>query len=116
MRRKFTVLLCGVFLMSAPASDGRDTERPRQTRNATLRYWQAFSEMHDPPADKTAADVLEKMSAGEAAWDNKFASVIDENEFAIEIMNRATKLPDCDWGLEYDLGPRAPIAYLPKAR
>lgn len=116
MTRKLAVLLCGVFLISAPASDGADAEKPRQTRNAALRYWQAFSEMHDPPADKAAADALEKISAGEAPWDNKFASVIDENEFAIEIMKRATKLPDCDWGLEYDLGPRAPIAYLPKAR
>jgi hypothetical protein len=116
MGRKLTVLLCGIFLISAPASDGGNTEKPRQTRNATLRYWQAFSEMRDPPADKAAADALEKMSAGDVPWDNKFASVIDENEFAIEIMKRATKLPDCDWGLEYDLGPRAPIAYLPKAR
>jgi RNA polymerase sigma factor (sigma-70 family) len=31
-------------------------------------------------------------------------------------MQRATKLPDCDWGVEYDLGPRASIAYAPKAR
>jgi hypothetical protein len=31
-------------------------------------------------------------------------------------MQRASKLPECDWGLEYDLGPRASIAYAPKAR
>ena len=31
-------------------------------------------------------------------------------------MQRATKLPECDWGLEYDRGPRASIAYAPRAR
>jgi hypothetical protein len=31
-------------------------------------------------------------------------------------MQRATHLPECDWGLEYDLGPRASIAYVPRAR
>ncbi len=31
-------------------------------------------------------------------------------------MLRGTKLPDCDWGLEYGRGPRAPIAYLARAR
>ncbi len=73
--------------------------------------------MQDPPADKATADLLEKTAAGEATWDEaKLGPILDKNETAIWRMQRATKLPDCDWGLEYDLGPRASIAYVPRAR
>jgi hypothetical protein len=89
---------------------------PQQTRNAALRYWQAFSELQDPPADKSTTDLLEKVSSGEAPWNKALDPIVEKNVFAIEIMQRATKLPECDWGLEYDLGPRASIAYVPKAR
>lgn len=90
---------------------------PPETRNAALRYWMAFAEMQDPPADKAAQDLLEKTAAGEAAWDEKkLGPILDANGAAIRIMQRATKLPDCDWGLEYDEGPRVSIAYAPRAR
>lgn len=90
---------------------------PAETRNAALRYWLAFAELQDPPSDKQTADLLEKTAAGEAAWDEaKLGPILDRNESAIRIMQRATKLPECDWGLEYALGPRASIAYVPRAR
>jgi hypothetical protein len=38
------------------------------------------------------------------------------NANAIAIFRRGTKLPECDWGVEYSLGPEASIAYVPKAR
>jgi len=90
---------------------------PPETRNAALRYWMAFAEMQDPPADKATQDLLEKAVAGEAAWDEKkLAPILDANGAAIRMMQRGTKLPECDWGLEYDRGPRASIAYAARAR
>ena len=90
---------------------------PQQTRNAALRYWMAFAEMQDPPADKTTQGLLEKTSSGEAVWDEtKLGPILDANGEAIRTMQRATKLPECDWGLEYDRGARAAIAYVPRAR
>jgi hypothetical protein len=90
---------------------------PPETRNAALRYWMAFAEMQDPPADKATQDLLEKTVAGEAAWDEKkLGPILDVNGAAIRMMQRGTKLPECDWGLEYDRGPRASIAYAPRAR
>jgi hypothetical protein len=90
---------------------------PSETRNAALRYWLAFADMQDPPADETNAALLEKTAMGQAEWDEeRLGSILDKNETAIWRMQRATKLPECDWGLEYDLGPRASIAYAPKAR
>jgi hypothetical protein len=87
-----------------------------QTRNAALRYWQAFGELQDPPGDKATADTLEKVSAGDAPWNDSLSPIIEKNAFAIEIMQRASLLPECDWGVEYDQGPRASIAYVPRAR
>jgi hypothetical protein len=105
-----------LIVVSAPAARP-ETKYPRQTRNAALRYWMAFAEMRDPPADKTTQDLLEKTSAGEAAWDEtRMGPILDANDEAIRTMQRATKLPECDWGLEYDRGARAAISYVPRAR
>jgi hypothetical protein len=113
MKRVAAVLL---FLFVAAAAHAQ-AKFPPETRNAALRYWLAFADLQDPPADKTTAELLEKAAAGEAPWDEaKLGPILDKNETAIWRMQRATKLPECDWGLEYDLGPRASIAYAPKAR
>jgi len=105
-----------VLLFTAAAAHGQ-TKLPPETRNAALRYWLAFADLQDPPADKATTDLLEKTAAGEAAWDEtKLGSILDKNETAIWRMQRATQLPECDWGLEYDLGPRASIAYVARAR
>lgn len=88
-----------------------------ETRNAALRYWMAFADLQDLPADKEMQQILEKTAAGELPYDEaKLGSILDKNEDAILAMQRATKLPDCDWGLEYSLGPRASIAPVVKAR
>jgi hypothetical protein len=104
-----------VCLMATAAS--AQTGFPPETHNAALRYWFAFAEMQDPPSDKATADLLEKTAVGETAWDEaRLGSILDKNEAAILMMQRATNLPDCDWGLEYRQGARASIAYAPKAR
>jgi hypothetical protein len=106
-------VLC--FLMAASVSGQAKT--PPETRNAALRYWMAFAEIKDPPADKATQDLLEETVAGVATWDEaRLGSILDANADAIAIFQRATKLPDCDWGIEYSRGPRASIAYAPRAR
>lgn len=113
MQKLFALLLGCLFATAATAQSGM----PAETRNAALRYWFAFAEMHDPPADKSLADLLEKTSEGEAAWDEaKLGPILDENTDAIRMMQRATKLPDCDWGNDYSAGAQASIAYLPRGR
>ncbi|HEV1996387.1 MAG TPA: hypothetical protein VGR03_18780 [Candidatus Acidoferrum sp.] len=110
-------VVVGVALLFAAVTAHAQSKVPPETRNAALRYWLAFADLQDPPADKATAELLEKTAAGEAAWDEaKLGPILGKNETAIWRMQRATKLPDCDWGLEYDLGPRASIAYVSKAR
>jgi hypothetical protein len=90
---------------------------PAETRNAALRYWQAFAEMQDPPAEPPTALLLGKTAVGELPWDEaKLGPILDANESAIRRMQRATKLPECDWGIDYSEGPDASIAYATKAR
>jgi hypothetical protein len=89
---------------------------PPETRNAALRYWQAFAELKDPPPNQNVQAEIEKVLSGEAAWDEaKLGGVVAANEIALGIMQRATKLPDCDWGVEYRRGPEASIAFVPRA-
>jgi hypothetical protein len=93
-----------------------DAQAPQPT-NAALRYWMAFAVMRDPPADKATADLLEHISEGSEAWDEaKLGPVVDDNRQALAIMQRASTLTFCDWGLEYELGSNTPIAHLAKAR
>jgi hypothetical protein len=77
----------------------------------------AFAEMQDKSTDAATQQLLEKTAAGDAPWDEaKLSPIVEANENAIHMMQRATWLPDCDWGLEYSRGPKASIAYAPRAR
>src|SRR5277367_4210761 len=106
-----------VALLLLAVAANAQTKLPQETRNAALRYWLAFAEMQDPPSDPATSSLLKKTAAGEALWDEaKLGPILDKNESAILRMQRATKLPDCDWGIEYSDGPTASIAYAPRAR
>ncbi len=117
MRGTTKLLLMGSLLFLGAMAAVAETKRPMETRNAALRYWQAFAELQDPPADKATTDLLEKTAVGDAAWDEaKLGAILDKNTDAVLAMQRASKLPECDWGLEYERGPQASIAYVPRAR
>jgi len=90
---------------------------PAASTNAALRYWMAFAVMRDPPADRATAELLDRVAAGTAPWDEaRLGRILDDNREALGIMRRASTLTSCDWGLEYELGPNTPIAHLAKAR
>jgi hypothetical protein len=85
--------------------------------NAALRYWMAFALMQDPPVDDATRNFLEALAERGGPWDEAgLGSLLDANDEALRIMQRATSLPDCDWGLEYEMGPGMPIAHLARAR
>lgn len=112
------LLLCGLIAVClvARCAAAQEAAFPK-TRNAALRYWMAFALMQDPPADKSTQELLESVAEGRIPWDeSRLAPLLDQNRGAILTMQRATQLPECNWGLEYDLGPDTPLAHLPKAR
>ena len=99
----FVLLVACVFSFQVSGQ----VEAPQETRNAALRYWMAFARLQDVSVDAKTKDLLEKALAEPTAWDdNRLGPIVDENMEAIATMQRATKLPDCDWGLEYSRGPR----------
>jgi hypothetical protein len=94
-----------------------NAQQQRQTGNAALRYWMAFAVLQDPPADAATADLLQRVASGGASWDEaRLGSILDANTPALDIMQRGSTLPTCDWGVEYELGASAPISHLAKGR
>jgi hypothetical protein len=114
MKRLTVILLCAVGIMS---STGTAQQSSRAFDNAALRYWMAFAQMSDSPISAADAAQMDAIVNGKAPWDEqKFGPLVEQNKDAIETMIRATELPYCEWGIEYHLGPEAPVAHLPKAR
>jgi hypothetical protein len=108
------IALCIITALSSPAAAQRAS---RPAYNAALRYWMAFAQMNDSPISAEDAARMDLIVNGKAPWDEQqFGPLVEQNKDAIETMIRGTSLPACDWGIEYDLGPDAPIAHLPKAR
>jgi hypothetical protein len=113
MKKMLTAFAIAAFALASRA----EAQVPAGSTNAALRYWMAFALMQDPPADQATAELLDRVAAGTSPWDEaKLGKILDDNRRALEIMRRATALPLCDWGLEYELGPNTPIAHLAKAR
>ena len=86
------------------------------TENAALRYWSAFSEVQDSGITDRQAKELNAILDGTAPYDDsKYKDLLEKNTLALEIMARATSLPNCDWGLDYGLGHEVPVDYARKA-
>ena len=112
------VRMLAMVLLTVISSRGGSAQvkLPLETKNAALRYWQAFAELKDPPPDPGIQKEMEKVLSGEAPWDEaKLSGIVAANDIALGIMQRATKLPDCEWGVEYSRGPQASIAFVPRA-
>jgi len=83
---------------AAPAAQ---RQGPGAEQNAALGYWMAFAQMKEMPVGGSARDT---------------DALLDANAAALATLARATRMTACDWGIDYALGPNAPIAHLPKAR
>ena len=111
MKRTIVFIVCVVGMISSSAVAQKPSD------NAALRYWMAFAEMKDSPITAEDATRMDAIISGKAPWDEeKFGPLVEQNKEAVETMIRGTKLPYCEWGIEYDLGPEAPVAHLLKAR
>lgn len=75
-----------------------------ESNNAALRYWAALVQMGDNTfADKATDEMLSAVWRGEA-WDEaKYGPIVDGYAEAIQTMQRGTKLPESNWGLDYQV-------------
>lgn len=113
MMRQLVYTLCAVSVISLGIAQHSDATR----QNAALRYWMAFAEMSNPILSSQDATTMDAVLRGASPWNEQaLGFLVKENQPALETMIRASQLPVCDWGIEYERGPEAPIAHLPKAR
>src|SRR6266850_4014668 len=118
MKTPMKFLLATILAILTSTSGTRaQLKYPAETKNAALRYWTAFAEMQDPLADIATQGLIEKMVASGTAWsETTLGSILDTNAEAIRTMQKATKLPECDWGLDYSRGSSAQFTLFLRAR
>jgi hypothetical protein len=105
------ILVAGLATGSAPAQ-----QKVKLGENAALRYWSAFAQMQDSAITDQQVKELSAILDGTTPYDDpKYKDLIEKNKHALETMARGTALTNCDWGLDYELGPDTPIDYAPKA-
>src|SRR5215469_11844980 len=114
MNTKSTYFL--VAVLSVLGNGAFAEQRVKLGDNAALRYWAAFSEMQDWATTPQNAKELRAILDGTAPYDDlKYKDLVAKNELALRVMQRGTTRPNCDWGLDYDLGPDTPVEYVRNA-
>jgi hypothetical protein len=105
-----------ILLIIVPARPQSAQQRVKLGENAALRYWSAFAQMQDSAIADQQAKELNQILDGTAPYrDLEYKDLVEKNRPALETMARATALSDCDWGIDYQLGPEAPVDYVRKA-
>lgn len=105
-----------IILCVAPACSAFAQQNGQLGQNAALRYWSAFAEMQDSTISDQQAKELNAILDGTAPYDDlKYRDLAEKNRIALETMARGTAIPNCDWGIDYALGPDAPLGFVRKA-
>ena len=114
---KFRVLATVMAVLASAHTARAQAMFPPETDNAALRYWFALAEVWEPPDDDATRHLFEATFAGQVAWDEtKLGPILDSNLDALRTMQRATKLPACNWGFDYRNGATTPIWFGMRAR
>lgn len=104
------IILSAVLVSSAPAQNLKPGD------NAALRYWSAFAQIQDAGITEEQAKEAHAILEGTAPYvDSKYKDIVEKNRPAVETMIRGTAMPYCDWGMELQMGPYAPVDYARKA-
>lgn len=97
------VLLAGLLAGAASAQSGPPVQLGE---NAALRYWSAFAQMQDYAMATQPNSGLD---------DPRMKELFEKNKGALDTMRRGTMLPNCDWGIDYELGVNTPVEFVRKA-
>jgi hypothetical protein len=114
--RRVALAALAVVLVAASAASQSAEKGAKPGENAALRYWSAFAEMQDVALTDAQVDQLNRILDGTAPFvQSTYKELLARNRKALETMARGTALPSCDWGIDYQLGPDAPVDYVRKA-
>jgi hypothetical protein len=116
IHRCITLTALAVALLASPAASQSAETGAKPGENAALRYWSAFTQMQDMALTDAQVNELNRILDGTAPFvQSTYKELIARNRPALETMARGTALPYCDWGIDYRLGPDAPVDYVRKA-
>ncbi len=114
---KFRLLATIMAVLASAHTARAQAMFPPETDNAALRYWFALAKVQEPPDDDATRHLFGETFAGRVAWDEtKLGPILDSNHDALRTMQRATKLPACNWGFDYRNGATNPIWFGMRAR
>ncbi len=114
---KFRLLATIMAVLASAHTARAQAMFPPETDNAALRYWFALAKVQEPPDDDATRHLFGETFAGRVAWDEtKLGPILDSNDDALRTMQRATKLPACNWGFDYRNGATNPIWFGMRAR
>jgi hypothetical protein len=103
--------------LSASVPSAAQTTLPAETPNAALHYWQAMADVQDPLSEGLTQSLVGQTEEGHQPWDEaKLGPILDANHGAIEEMQRGAKLPECNWGFDYNRGARASVSEVMRVR
>jgi hypothetical protein len=114
---KTSRLILSMTLVAAlSAGSASSQQEVKLGDNAALRYWSAFAQMQDTAITSQQVKELRAIFDGATPYDDlQFKDLVEKNRRALETMARGAALPNCDWGLEYEIGPDFPMDYPVKA-
>src|SRR6266446_837259 len=114
---KFRLLATIMAILASAHTARAQAVCPPETDNAALRYWFALAKVQEPPDDEATRRLFGETITGRVAWDEaKLGPVLDSNLDALRSMQRATKLPVCNWGFDYRNGAKNPLWFGMRAR
>lgn len=103
-------------MLAAPSAPQSTETSAKPGENAALRYWSAFAQMQDVALTDAQVKQLNQILEGTAPFvQSTYKDLIERNRKALDTMARGTALPYCNWGIDYQLGPDAPVDYVRKA-
>lgn len=89
---------------------------PPENKNAALAYWRAISLMQEPTGEAASVD-LQPFLTGEKAWDQDLlGAYLESNGTALRELERGSRLPECNFGLDYEDGAAMLLVHLASAR
>jgi hypothetical protein len=109
----FRSLVAFTLFTALSASSAQKQQTAKLGDNAALRYWAAFAQMEDSAITADQAKTINSILDGSAPYDDRaYKDLLEKNKPALEIMARATALPNCDWGLDYEMGSDTPQEFV----
>jgi hypothetical protein len=116
IHRRVALAALAVAVLAATAARVPAQTSAKPGENAALRYWSAFAQMQDVALTDAQVDQLNRILDGTAPFvQSTYKELLARNRPALETMARGTALPYCNWGIDYKLGPDAPVDYVRKA-